>query len=164
MAHAFNLRRVPYVIIGSVAVAIHLPAPSTSARTLGDLDIVIKPAEEAGLRACMAISSLISGSLESGGSLPPLNPHQLADGDVVRVPTLLGTLHVVGAHLPDAIDRSHLVARRKWVLIGRSPLPVCSLEDLIAIKAQVGRPKDISDAAALTHELNRRQGKVQHQD
>lgn len=61
-AHAFNLRLVPYAIIGSVAVAIHLPAANTTARTLNDLDIVIKPAEEAGLRACMAISSLISGS------------------------------------------------------------------------------------------------------
>ena len=73
----------------------------------------------------------------------------LADGDQLVIPTVFGVLHVLGAHLPESCDRATIVPWRCWLIRGRYPVAVCSLENLIKIKRLANRRRDAADVAQL---------------
>jgi hypothetical protein len=145
IAGSFTRHRVPYCAIGGFAAAMYLPH-----RHPDDIDLIIGPSPRAGMRAAVAIASL---SFDPGAGVSAsdtfTDPRQLADGQQVIIATAYGTLHVIGTHLPDGCDRSAIIQRRSWFVVGRYPVAVCRLDDLLEIKQAANHGKDAADVAEL---------------
>lgn len=148
IAAQFTRYRVPYVVIGGFAMSRYLPA---GRRRPADLDVVIAPTIVAGKRSADVIASLtLSAGLEFGDYVAlTMPPESLAAGEQLIFATKFGTLHLIGSHLPTGIDRTGLVRRRRWTLVGASPVAVCSFPDLLDIKRSTGRVCDEEDVAVL---------------
>ena len=71
--------------------------------------------------------------------------HDLAGGGSARLRTALGALDILG-EVPTEGDFSFdaLLARSESLRIGRRPVRVLALDDLIAIKEQTQRAKDLA--------------------
>lgn len=145
LASSFTRYRVPYCIIGGFAAAMYLPD-----RHPDDVDLIIGSSPRAGMRAAVAIASLaFDPAARVSASDTFTDPQQLADGEQVIIATAYGTLHVIGTHLPDGCDRSAIIRRRSWFIVGRYPVAVCCLDDLLRVKQAANHGKDAADVAEL---------------
>jgi hypothetical protein len=119
-------------------------------RRPNDIDLIIGPTLRAGTRAALAIASLaFDPKAGLSASAAFTDPQQLADGGQEIITTAYGTLHIIGRHLPDSCSRSVIVRRRRWFMVGRYPVAVCSLGDLLEIKKAANHGQDAADVGQL---------------
>ncbi|MEO6773829.1 MAG: nucleotidyl transferase AbiEii/AbiGii toxin family protein [Kofleriaceae bacterium] len=147
---ALQVAHVRYLVVGGVAVVLH-----GSPRFTADLDLVIA-LDGANIRA--AISAL--GAL-GYTSRAPVPVEQLAEPAMRRL--WIEEKHLVvfslwsPAHPATEIDIfveepfpfDEAYARGTRADLGTSSVTVASIPDLIALKRQAGRPKDLLDIEAL---------------
>ena len=145
LAGSFTRYRVPYCAIGGFAAAMYL-----SHRKPDDIDLIIAPSAHAGTRAAVAIASLTLDK-NAGVSISDAfaDPLQLAGGEQIIIATGYGILHIIGTHLPAGCDRAAIIRRRRWFAVGRYPVAVCRLDDLVQIKRAANHGQDAADVAQL---------------
>ena len=147
---ALNARHVRYLVAGGVAVVLH-----GYTRLTADLDLVVDLAEAQTRAAIEALTGL--------GLKPraPVDPHAFADPRVraewrrdrdMKVFTLhdpANPMLVVDLFSEPPADFEDLWARAKDVPLETTNVKIVSLDDLIAMKRQAARPKDLLDIAEL---------------
>ena len=141
-----NDAKVKYVVVGGLATVLH-----GYARMTADIDLVISLKSE---DAKLAIATLLKH-----GMTPrlPVDPAQLADKKIRRHWRHDKNMEVFSLYHPDntllsidlfiyePIPFVELIARSEKMKIGTIVIPVCSIQDLIRLKTQAARPKDIDD-------------------
>jgi hypothetical protein len=127
---------VRFVLLGGYAVGIHVKPRATK-----DLDLLVSGEGDnlgrvaAALAAFGAPAAVIEGARNMGPTeivylgVPP-----------VRIDILRSA---------DGIDTEGTIERAVTVKLGDLPIPVISLDDLIANKRAAGRPQDVADVALL---------------
>lgn len=145
LANALQRERIAHAVIGGVAMAAW-----AGEREVDDLDIVVTTGLFRGRKTPQKLASVASSYAVPGG-VPPFIPDadELRSGGEFGIETTLGHLDVIGASLPDAVDREAVVRRAVTRTVHGLRIQVCRLEDLVAIKSQTGRPKDSLDLTLL---------------
>ncbi|HKP90369.1 MAG TPA: hypothetical protein VJT75_10385 [Thermoleophilaceae bacterium] len=144
LARALIAFQVPYVAIGGVAVASYDPR-----RRPRDFDIVVMPSDHGVRRAHRAVRYLLwRWGLTEG--TPPLTLSASAFGQrlELEVPLVPGTLHVVGGPRV-RLAPDELFACRRWRVLDRCPVAICSFDHLVAMKRASGTPRDQADLELL---------------
>ena len=148
--NALNDRGVRYLVAGGVAVVLH-----GHSRLTKDLDLVVDLAPEQAMAAVEALTGL--------GLKPrlPVDPRLFADRPTreawqrergMTVFTLLdpdNPMLVVDLFTESPVDFEGLWERAKDVQLATTRVNVVSLDDLIAMKQAVGRPRDLLDITEL---------------
>jgi hypothetical protein len=130
--------RVPYAVIGGTAVSYYL----CGSRQAADLDVVVAPGAPVAERASAALEELVEkGGLRVGQE--HFSPATIAEGADLRFTTRHGRLHLTGT--APGLDRARVVGSRRWVIIDRSPVAVCSLPELLEQKRMSPRKHDGRD-------------------
>ena len=152
LLRALGARGVDYVVIGGVAVAAHGYLRATK-----DLDIMIDPSPENVSRLWefiedVAAEPLAVGDFEEREMPLPFEPRSIIDGGgnwLLR--TRFGRIDVM-QYAEGAPDYPDLAAGSvENELDGLStPVRICSLEDLLAMKRAANRPADRVDIERLT--------------
>ena len=147
---ALNDRDVRYLVAGGVAVVLH-----GHPRLTKDLDLVVDLAEA---QALAAIEALTGMGLKSR---VPVDPRLFADQPTreawqrdrgMTVFTMLdpdNPMLVVDLFTQSPSDFEGLWARAKEVPLDTTSVKIVSLDDLIAMKRAVGRPRDLLDITEL---------------
>lgn len=147
---ALNRAQVRYLVVGGVAVVLH-----GYLRTTADLDLVIQLAPDNALRAVKALAAL------QYGPRAPVNFEAFAQKEVreswlrekgLTVFSLWSPAHPtleIDLFVSEPFDFEAVHARALRVPLEKSEAMVVSLDDLIALKKQVNRPRDQEDVAAL---------------
>jgi predicted nucleotidyltransferase len=144
LVKALNQRKIPYAIVGGVAVALH-GAP----RGTIDIDIVIKHTAEFFKSAETCLKGL--------GFLPrlPVTAHEVFSfkDEYITRRNLIAWSFYNPTNPLEVIDiiLTHDLSDMKAVnkKMGLSTLKVLSVEDLINMKKKSGRPQDIEDIKVL---------------
>lgn len=115
-----------------------------------DLDIIVTPGRIRGRGTPHKLARVLSTYATASG-VPPFVPDAAAlmNGGEIGINTALGHLDVIGASLPDVVDRERIVRRAVTRCVRGWQIRVCRLDDLVEIKSQTGRPKDSLDVALL---------------
>ena len=147
---ALNRAHVRYLVVGGIAVVLH-----GYLRTTADLDLVVQLERENVLRAMRALGEL--------GYRPraPVSAEALADPQMrdqwIREKGLTvfcvwsparPTLEI-DLFVSEPFDFDAVYSRALRVPLEKTEATVTALDDLIALKRQVGRPRDLEDIAAL---------------
>ena len=141
---------VPYVVVGGTAVVLQ-----GHARMTVDLDLVVDLQPDSVRRVLTALLEL--------GMQPrlPVDPYDFADPEIREQWRTQRNLTVFSLYDPsdplrevdlfaqDPLPFADLVGQAGTVDVAGVPVPVASLEHLIAMKQAVGRPRDLEDVAAL---------------
>ena len=139
--------RVEFLIAGGVAVIAY-----GYLRLTVDLDIIPSP-RVANLRALAeALRDMNASAVKSGGEPLPLNlanAEGLAVGNYFLI-TDHGALDLLNGPHPDLKRYARLDAASIEVSVSGHIVKLVSKADLIAMKREAGRPKDLRDIAALT--------------
>lgn len=128
-----------YVVIGGIAVIRHGVVRATQ-----DLDIVVaadEPTEE-------ALAELMSGW---GATRPDGSAEDRrlpAPGWPLHLRTVHGLIDILAEQRPP-LDLGGMLARADLRRVDGVPAPICSLEDLVALKRESDRPTDQEDLARL---------------
>ena len=154
---ALNDASVRYLVVGGVAVVLH-----GHLRTTADLDLVVQLTPDNARRAMTALTGI--------GFRPraPVTAESFADAPTreswVRdkglsvfslwCPTVPGL--EVDVFVEEPFDFDLAYSRAVRVPLQRTTATVISLNDLIAQKTRVGRPRDVEDVAALNAIAKRR--------
>jgi hypothetical protein len=135
---ALNRARVRYLVVGGVAVVLH-----GYLRTTADLDLVIQLERENVLRAMRALAAM------QYRPRAPVPAEAFAD-PVLREQWIRekGPLEL-DLFVSEPFDFDAVYARALRVPLERVEATVIALEDLIALKRDVGRPRDQEDVSAL---------------
>ena len=147
---AFNRGKVAYVVVGGLAVVLH-----GHARLTADIDLVIGLDEANASRAVGIVSGL--------GYKPraPVDPKGFADSKQRALWIKDKGLTVFSFYKKDnpmigidffvdyPMDFKGLLSRSVIKDLGKIPVRICSIEDLIQMKREAGRPKDLEDVRAL---------------
>jgi len=147
---SLNQARVRYLVVGGVAVVLH-----GYLRTTADLDLVIQLQPENVLRAMGALANL--------GYRPraPVPAEAFADQELrdrwirekgLAVFSLWSPAHPtleIDLFVSEPFDFDAVYSRAIRVPLEKIEATVIALEDLIALKRQVGRPRDLEDVVAL---------------
>jgi len=147
---SLNQARVRYLVVGGVAVVLH-----GYLRTTADLDLVIQLQPENVLRAMGALANL--------GYRPraPVPAEAFADQELrdrwirekgLAVFSLWSPAHPtleIDLFVSEPFDFDAVYSRAIRVPLEKIEATVIALEDLIALKRQVGRPRDLEDVIAL---------------
>lgn len=148
--NALNRARVRYLVVGGVAVVLH-----GHLRTTADLDLIIQLERENVLRAMGALREL---QYRPRAPVPAeaFAEQELRDQWIrekgLAVFSLWSPAHPtleVDVFVSEPFDFDAVYARAVWVPLERTEATLIALEDLIALKRQVGRPRDQEDIAAL---------------
>ena len=143
LLHLLAERGVEFLVAGGVAVNIH-----GYVRLTVDLDIIPSP-REANLRTlAQVLYDLDVQAVGAQGESLPL-PARLSMGNYFLV-TKLGALDLLNGTRPDLKRYLRLESAAVEVPVGDARVKVISKDDLIAMKREAGRPKDLRDIAALT--------------
>ncbi|MGI8622047.1 MAG: DUF6036 family nucleotidyltransferase [Solirubrobacteraceae bacterium] len=135
--------RVDYTIIGGVAVQVH-----GHRRTTRDLDVIPRPEPENLRRLTAALVALEASPRDMPGGGAP-SADQLGVAPVVPpLMTRHGALHILNA-VPGAAPYHQLRDRALVLEVDEVEVAIASLDDLISMKRAAGRPRDLSDIAAL---------------
>ncbi len=147
---ALNQHQVRYVVVGGFAAYMH-----GSRRVTVDLDLIVDltPSE-----ARKAVEALLAAGLQAR---LPVNPVEFADS-VKRQSWITEKQMVVFSFLDPQtpgfivdlfvnmpMDFEGLYARKKMLSVENLQVPICGLEDLIALKRLAGRPQDLLDVETL---------------
>lgn len=147
---ALNRAGVRYLVVGGVAVVLH-----GHLRTTADLDLVIQLQRENVLRAMRAL-----GELEYRPRAP-VPAEAFADSELrqqwirekgLAVFSLWSPAHPtleVDIFVAEPFDFDAVYSRALRVPLEKAEVIVIALGDLIALKRQVGRPRDLEDVTAL---------------
>lgn len=150
VVEALNRAQVRYLVVGGVAVVLH-----GFLRTTADLDLVIQLAPDNALRAVKALAVL------HYRPRAPVNFEAFAQKEAreswlhekgLTVFSLWSPAHPtleIDLFVSEPFDFEGVYARALRVRLERSEAMVISLDDLIALKRQVNRPRDQEDVAAL---------------
>ena len=152
---ALNDAKVKYVVVGGLATVLH-----GYARMTADIDLLVSLESEDAKRAIDALLKY--------GMMPrlPVDPAQFADEKIrqhwrhdknMEVFSLYhpkNALLSVDLFIHEPIPYVELIARSEKMNIGDIVIPVCSLQDLIRLKTQAARPKDIDDIEHLKEIFN----------
>ncbi len=147
---ALNTAGVRYLVVGGVAVVLH-----GHLRTTADLDLVVQLDPTNLLRALRSLSEI--------GFRPraPVALEDLADPAIRKSWIQEKNLMVFSLWHPDLaafdvdlfvqepFDFDEVWERRIDVTLDRTIAPVIGLEDLINLKQEAGRPRDLEDVCAL---------------
>jgi uncharacterized protein (DUF1330 family) len=147
---ALNRAGVRYLVVGGVAVVLH-----GHLRTTADLDLVIQLQRENVLRAMRAL-----GELEYRPRAP-VPAEAFADSELrqqwirekgLAVFSLWSPAHPtleIDLFVAEPFDFDAVYSRALRVPLEKAEVTVVSLDDLIALKRRVGRPRDLEDVTAL---------------
>lgn len=144
---ALHRHGVDYVAIGGIAANAH-----GSRRLTLDVDIVPAPDEANYERLAAALDELGAPrpAVDAGfRSLDPRDSFDLARANILKLPTGAGDLDVHNGAI-GAPPYGDLRRRSIEVEVRGTPVRVASLDDVIAMKRAVGRPRDLRDLAELT--------------
>jgi len=145
-----NDARVRYLVVGGVAVVLH-----GHLRTTADLELVIQLRPHNARRAVEALERL------GFRPRPPVRALDFADETVRRAWIAEKGLRVLSFRSPlqpgleidlfvsEPFDFESVHARGVRVRLDTTEATIPSIEDLIALKRQVDRPRDREDVAAL---------------
>lgn len=142
---------VQYVVIGGLAVQTH-----GHVRTTRDVDIVIALDPENFERAAAALHDLeaqLRGVDAHLLGIDVTDPVTLHDGANFTLTTRGGDLDVFTDTVPGAAPFEELFERSLTIDAWGVEIRVVGLSDLLAMKQAAGRPRDLSDIAALTDPL-----------
>jgi hypothetical protein len=145
-------QEVSFLVIGGVAVGIH-----GYPRTTWDLDILPEPSEANMRRLAAALEALDARAADAQGrslALDLSHPASLAVGNYFLT-TRAGALDLMNGSRPDLIRYRELERRAIEVRLAGHALRVIGLDDLIRLKREAGRDKDLRDIAAI-EEVRRR--------
>jgi len=147
MLAALEAHAVDYLLVGGLAVI----ARGYNRLTL-DLDILPSPDAANMRRLAAALDEL--GAVAIGGRPERLHldlshPESLAVGDYF-LETKHGALDLVNGSRPDIKRYRRLDQNATRHMVSGHEIKVISKDDLIAMKREASRPKDLADIAALT--------------
>lgn len=134
--------RVRYVVVGGAAVSYYV-GPE---RQAADLDLVIALGALAARRAFAALSELVERAAVTEGPAQ-FSPDAIAEGADLIFRSRHGKLHITGS--APALARGRAVSARRWVILDRTPLALCSLDELIIQKRTSKREQDERDLRLL---------------
>lgn len=139
-------RRVDYVLIGGLAIALHgieratMDIDVTVAMTPGNLNSLVEMARELGMTPVLPVPLDTLCDLDQ---LARWHRERNLEAFALRAPGLTGvTLDVL---LYPPVDYAGLRSRAVSFQAGNVPVVVASIDDLIAMKQAVGRPIDLAD-------------------
>lgn len=138
---------VNFIVIGGIAVYVH-----GYARLTRDVDILPDPSAQNMRRLAAALGELEAVAVGTNGARLPLeltHPESLALGNYF-LETKLGALDLVNGMRPNLKRYRSLEAASVEVALAGRTIRVISKDDLIAMKREAGRPKDLRDIDALT--------------
>jgi predicted nucleotidyltransferase len=147
---ALNRAGVRYLVVGGVAVVLH-----GHLRTTADLDLVIQLQRENVLRAMRALDEL------EYRPRAPVPAEAFADSGLrqqwirekgLSVFSLWSPSHPtleIDLFVAEPFDFDAVYSSALRVPLEKAEVTVIALDDLIALKRQVGRPRDLEDVAAL---------------
>jgi hypothetical protein len=147
MLACFAKHAVDYLLIGGLAVI----ARGYERLTL-DLDIIPSPASSNMTRLAEALKDMDAvaiGVRRERLALDLGHPESLAVGNYF-LETKHGALDLVNGPRPDLNRYRRLEHDASVLEVGGHEIKVISKDDLIAMKREAGRPKDLADIAALT--------------
>lgn len=125
-----------------------------------DVDILPSPDSSNLARLASALRDLDAHAISADRERRPLDvshPEGLAIGDMF-LETRFGSLDLVNGERPDLIRYRRLAKAALTVDLAGGSFKVISKADLIAMKREAGRPKDLRDIAALTEAERTRGG------
>ena len=144
IVHAFTARKIPYALVGGYAVALH-GAP----RGTVDIDIVVKHSEE--------FFKLVEQCMKDLGFSPRLpvtakdifhfKDEYIAKRNLVAWSfyNLTNPVEVLDVIITHDLSRMKFVSKK----LGLGKVNVLSLDDLIKMKLDAGRPQDLEDVKVL---------------
>jgi uncharacterized nucleotidyltransferase DUF6036 len=138
---------VVFLVLGGIAVYVH-----GYARLTRDVDVLPDPSTGNLRRLAAALEELEASAVAAPGKFMALDlsrPESLAIGDYF-LETKHGALDLVNGPRPDLKRFRALESRAAEVSMAGHTIRVISKDDLIEMKREAGRPKDLADIAALT--------------
>jgi predicted nucleotidyltransferase len=147
-----------YVVVGGLATVLH-----GYARLTADVDLAVDLAPE---EATKVIQALVTMGFRSQ---VPVSPEEFADQAVrekwfrekhMRAFSLVdpaNPMRVVDLLLKPEVPFGDLLARSQEVMLHTTKIRIASINDLIALKRQAGRPQDLADIEQL-EAIRRRKG------
>lgn len=136
-----------FLVVGGIAVAVH-----GYPRATFDVDILPAPDAENMKRLAAALNELEARAFDDRRRELPLDlshPESLAVGNYFLL-TSAGALDLVNGPRPDLKRYRALAARSLAADLEGARLQVIGRSDLIAMKGEAGRDKDLRDIAGLT--------------
>lgn len=143
MIRTLNGHGVHYVVIGGIAAGVQGAMWATF-----DLDVVYErsPANHSALAS--ALRDLRATPVDIPADVTvTVDRRALDQGDVWTLMTRYGRLDLMGEPAP-GLRYVELIRRARWI-DGAERYPVASVDDLIAMKAYAGRPKDVGHVELL---------------
>lgn len=142
---------VDFVLVGGHAVAAH-----GYERATRDVDVVYSTAADSCERMAALLAEL--GAVVEFADTPApgegIEASWLAEGGHFRISTDAGPLDALSAVA--GLDHAALARRAVTVELSGATIPICSYEDLVAMKRNGGRPRDEEDLREL-EEVRRRE-------
>jgi hypothetical protein len=147
---ALNGASVRYLVVGGVAVVLH-----GYLRTTADLDLVVQLERGNALRAMRALEALgyrprAPVGIEDFAAAENREAWMRDKG--LTVFSLWSPAHAsleIDLFVAEPFHFDAVYSRALRVPLERTEAPLIGLDDLIALKKQVGRPRDVEDVAAL---------------
>lgn len=143
-------RKVDYVLIGGLAIALHgieratMDIDVTVAMTPDNLSSLVAMARELGMTPVLPVPLETLSDLEQ---LAQWHRERNLEAFALRAPGLSGvTLDVL---LYPPVDYASMRSRAISFQAGNVPVVVAAIDDLIAMKQAVGRPIDLADVEHL---------------
>jgi hypothetical protein len=140
-------REVDFLLAGGLAVSLH-----GYVRATRDVDVIPAPDATNLGRLAEALRDLNAQAVGARGerlALDLTHPESLAIGNYF-LDTRLGALDLFNGPRPDLKRYRRLEGDAVPVAVGGREIKVIAKADLIAMKREAGRPKDLADIAALT--------------
>lgn len=138
---------VDFLVIGGIAVRAH-----GNPRTTLDVDVFPDPSADNMRRLASALTELEATATDDRSNRLPLDlshPESLAVGNYF-LDTRFGGLDLFNGARPDLLLYRRYAERAIEVRIEDLTIKIIGLDDLIRMKREAGRDKDLRDIAALT--------------
>jgi hypothetical protein len=128
-----------YVVVGGIAVIRHGVVRATK-----DLDVVVAADDP----TAEAIDTLMGRWKATRPDGAPEDRRLPSSGWPLHLRTEHGLIDILAEQAPP-LDLESLLGRADTRRVDGVPAPICSLEDLVAMKRQSGRPTDLEDLSRL---------------